>query len=866
MRRSVVGAARAKAVLAIAAIGLFGLTVTSPAAAQAPRVSASCSAVAAGQFRCFALKRTDLKQALTLGPAVTPSGYGPADLRSAYHLPTSTTATTVAVVDAYNDPTAESDLARYRTQYGLPPCTTANHCFRKVNQSGTTSPMPVANAGWAGEISLDLDMVSAICPTCHILLVEARDPSDNLFRAVERARLMGAKYISMSWGGSEDGSENAYDAEYFNHPGVVYTASSGDDGYPAGASYPSSSRYVVSVGGTSLRRASGTRGWTESVWHGAGSGCSHVVTKPSFQVGVTPCSHRGETDVSAVADPQTGVAVYQAGHWYVYGGTSASAPIIAAVYALAGPPGPTDRPGSYPYRHRADLNDVTSGNNGRCSPAVLCTGHAGWDGPTGLGTPRGTAAFTAVNQVTITSPGSRVGIVGTAASLQIRAADSMPGQTLTYRASGLPAGLAIDSSTALVSGTATTTHTYRVTVTATDTTKASGSVSFIWAISGGSGAFASLPSSRILDTRTGNGVPKAAIRAGHSVTVQIASRGGVPVSGASSVAIALSVVTPSANGWVTAAAYGSPASTATVINFIRGQSLTDLALVPLSAGGRITFTNHSGSTIHLAGDLTGYYLGGAPTLAGAFKSVPSRRVLDTRTATGVPKAAIKAGHTATVQIAGRAGVPASGASAVAIAVTVVAPAADGWLTAWPHDPGARTASIVSFRHRQSMTDFVVLPIGADGKISFANNSASTIQLTGDLTGYYLSGAGSPAMSGGFASLVPYRVLDTRTGKGTPKAAIRAGASVTVRIIGRGGVPGSGASAVAIAVAVVQPAATGWLGATANGSTATIVNFGRGQSLTVLALIPLGAGGEITFTNHSAATIRLAADLTGYALP
>ena len=865
MRRSVVGAARAKAVLAIAAIGLFGLTVAAPAVAQVPAASANCGAVAAGQFRCFALRRTDVRQPLALSPAASPRGYGPGDLRSAYRLPSSTSTATVAVVDAYDDPRAESDLGKYRSQYGLPPCTTANRCFRKVNQSGATSPMPMANAGWAGEISLDLDMVSAICPTCHILLVEAQNAGDSLFSSVERARLMGAKYISMSWGGSEDGSENAYDARYFNHPGVVYTASSGDDSYSAGASYPSSSQYVVSVGGTSLRRASGSRGWTESAWNGAGSGCSRYVTKPAFQVGVNPCSHRGETDVSAVADPGTGVAVYQSygySGWTAYGGTSVSAPIIAAVYALAGTPGSTDHPGSYPYRHRADLNDVTSGNNGKCSLAVLCNAATGWDGPTGLGTPNGTGAFTAANTVSVANPGSQVGVAGNAVSLQIHATDSQAGQSLTYHASGLPDGLAIDPSTGLISGIPTTTRTYQATIAATDTTQVSGWLSLTWAISGGSGAFAALPSSRILDTRTGTGVPKAAVPAGHSITVQIAGRAGVPISGASAAALSVSVVTPAAGGWVSVAAYGSPRSSATIINFVRGQNLTDLALVRLGASGRITLTNHSGSTIHLTADLTGYYLSGTPTLAGAFRPVPASRVLDTRTGNGVARALVKARHTVTVQIAGRGGVPAAGASAVAIAVTVVQPAADGWLTAWAGPPGARKASVVSFRHGQSMTDFVVVPVGADGKISFANNSASTIKLTGDVTGYYLSGAGA-AMSGGFAALEPARVLDTRTGNGAPTAAIGAGKSVRVQITGRGGVPASGASAVAIAIAVVQPGATGWLSATANGSTATVVNFSRAQSLTAVALVPLSASGQITFTNHSAATIKLVGDLTGY---
>src|SRR5205823_1935460 len=214
--------------------------------------------------------------------------------------------------------------------------------------------------------------------------------------AVNTAVSLGAKYVSNSYGGSEDGTENTSDSSYFHHPGVAITASTGDSGY--GISYPASSQYVTAVGGTSLSRSSSSRGWSESAWSDAGSGCSSSVAKPSFQNVTTGCSKRADSDVSAVADPQTGVAVYQTyggSGWAVYGGTSASSPIIAAVYALAGTPGSSDTPAAYPYSHTGNLYDVTSGSNGSCSPSVLCTAGAGWDGPTGLGTPNGTTTFTA---------------------------------------------------------------------------------------------------------------------------------------------------------------------------------------------------------------------------------------------------------------------------------------------------------------------------------------------------------------------------------------------------------------------------------------------------------------------------------------
>jgi N-acetylneuraminic acid mutarotase len=372
---------------------------------QAAGYSAACGqATAKHKFTCFALKRTDVKEQKALAPNATPAGYGPSDIQSAYDLPAATASPTVAVVDAFDDPKAESDLGVYRAQYGLPACTTANGCFTKVAQDGSTnypSPSPAVD-DWTSESSLDLDAVSAACPACHILFVEAdSDNGDSLPTAVETARTMGAKFISMSWGGQEDGTENSSDEQVFDHPGVVYAASSGDDGYSAGPIYPSTSKYVVSVGGTSLERSSGsTRGWAESAWGGAGSGCSQDVTKPTWQSDNTACTTRADTDISAVADPETGLAIYNSytdSGWDVYGGTSLSAPLITSMYALAGTPVPGTSPVAYPYddpSRASDLSDVTSGSNGACSPSQLCQSGPGWDGPTGLGTPHGVGALT----------------------------------------------------------------------------------------------------------------------------------------------------------------------------------------------------------------------------------------------------------------------------------------------------------------------------------------------------------------------------------------------------------------------------------------------------------------------------------------
>ncbi|WP_329462118.1 putative Ig domain-containing protein [Streptomyces sp. NBC_01431] len=487
------------AALSAAALVTGGLIAVAPSVAaatdsgsQPAHTQRLCAQPAkAGMMSCLALARTDVQHHLGISPAAAPSGYGPTDLQSAYALSASAgSGATVAIVDAQDDPNAESDLATYRSQYGLPACTTANGCFKKVDQNGGTS-YPTADSGWAGEISLDVDMVSAVCPQCHILLVEATSATmDDLGTAVNRAVTMGAKYVSNSYGGSEDSTDPTSDSSYFNHPGVAITVSSGDSGY--GVEYPAASQYVTAVGGTSLSRASNSRGWSESVWgtssggQGAGSGCSAYDPKPSWQKD-TGCAKRAVADVSAVADPATGLAVYdsyQASGWNVYGGTSASSPIIASVYALAGTPAAGTAPASYPYAHPGSLNDVTSGANGSCSPAYLCTAGAGYDGPTGLGTPNGTAAFTGGtstgNTVSVANPGNQSTQVNTAASLQMKATDSDSSQSLTYSATGLPAGLSINASTGLISGTPTTAGSSNVTVTAKDSTNASGSTSFTW--------------------------------------------------------------------------------------------------------------------------------------------------------------------------------------------------------------------------------------------------------------------------------------------------------------------------------------------------------------------------------------------------
>lgn len=370
-------------------LGGFGLAfaltllVSAPAHAARPATADLCGPVLPGYMHCDS---TVVKRHTPAARSAVLSWYGPADIQNAYDL-TSVAALygadqTVAVVDAYDLPTAESDLALYRSHFGLPPCTTANGCFKKVNQAGGTSSYPAPNAGWGGEIALDLDAVSATCPHCHILLVEATSDSfANLATAVNRAALMGATQISNSYGSDEWSSEGSAEP-YYNHPGIAVTVSSGDDGY--GVQYPAASRYVTAVGGTSLVKDPGARGWLETAWAGAGSGCSAYIGKPSWQTD-SSCSTRSVADVSAVADPNTGIATYNSNDgWQQVGGTSLASPVVAAAYALTGS---TASAAGFAYSNPTWFNDVTSGSNGTCPITYWCTAGIGFDGPTGIGTP-----------------------------------------------------------------------------------------------------------------------------------------------------------------------------------------------------------------------------------------------------------------------------------------------------------------------------------------------------------------------------------------------------------------------------------------------------------------------------------------------
>ena len=390
MRRRVV-------VLALAATALATLPAVTGSASAAPADTTRgeqrvCAHAPTGVAACDAHVRT--RGAEPDATTSFQSGYTPAQLRSAYGLTALSGTTTVAVVDAYAHPSAAADLDVYRRQFGLGTAT-----LTQFNQDGGPIDTVSGNTGWGQEEMLDLEMVSAICPTCPIIYVGANSASfADLAKAVNTAVNKGAKVVSNSYGAAEFNGETTY-ASAYSHTGVAITVSSGDSGY--GAQVPAAFNTVTAVGGTTLTLTNGLRS-SETVWSGAGSGCSAYISKPSWQKD-SSCSRRTIADVAAVADPATGVAVYDSygstggANWYVFGGTSVAAPIIGGIYGLTGA-STAGTPTTLAYTNKANLFDVTSGSNGRCvrgkssAAAYLCTGVSGYDGPTGNGTPNGSLA------------------------------------------------------------------------------------------------------------------------------------------------------------------------------------------------------------------------------------------------------------------------------------------------------------------------------------------------------------------------------------------------------------------------------------------------------------------------------------------
>jgi hypothetical protein len=365
--------------------------------ATSPPTTPVCGLPLVGGTACGAIRRLDIIPALGLLASSIP-GFQPSDLTEAYvyGAPAGAgTGQTIGIVVANNDPNADSDLAVYRSTFGLPACRQATGCLRIVNGASASAALPAPDQNWAQETSIDLDMASAICPNCKLLLVEAPSPDiESLTSAMQMAVTLGATVVSNSYTTPETATVAADNAKW-NHPGVPIVAGAGDSGY--GVGWPASSSYVTAVGGTTLLPILSGLAWLELAWSDTGSGCSKYIAKPAWQKD-SGCKMRTVVDTAAVANPTPGVAVYDTyfstpslAGWNVFGGTSVATPIIAATYALAGN-GKSVSNASGLYANPAKFNDILLGANALCL-TYLCTAGIGYNGPTGLGTPNGAGAF-----------------------------------------------------------------------------------------------------------------------------------------------------------------------------------------------------------------------------------------------------------------------------------------------------------------------------------------------------------------------------------------------------------------------------------------------------------------------------------------
>jgi hypothetical protein len=836
----------------------------------------ACGSVQPGFDRCL-----ELVDAPPPGfhPTAGGLGYAPSDLQSAYNLPSATNGAgrTIAVVDAYNDPDAEADLDVYRANYGLPACTTANGCFKKVNQSGGTS-YPADSVTWAGEISLDLDMVSAICPKCHILLVEAVIPySTDLGIAEDEAATLGATEISNSYGGPEGSFDQPTD-HFYDHPGIAITVGSGDDGY--GVNYPAASPYVTAVGGTNLQPSGGARGWTESAWGntgdgGAGSGCSNYESRPSWQSSnpniTAVCGHRATADVSAVADPNTPVVDYDSygsSGWGLAGGTSASTPIIAGVFALTSNASAFGT--GYLYSHTAGLYDVTTGSNGSCGGSALCTATTGWDGPTGLGTPNGINAFGTGGKPIISAVVPAAGPVG-------------GGQTVTVLGSGFAAGMTATIGGTAVTPSAVTADSFQlvtppgtpgyVQVQATTTLGASLLTAQTGYIYTGLSNYTALATPfRILDTRSSSCVQCSggALVAGATRTVGITTytdpktHESVP-GDATAVVINVTAVAGTATSLLAVYPAGTGRPTASNLNFAQGTVIPNLVTATLGQSGSITIYNADG-TVNVVADVEGYFEPDASSdITGQFHAIAPVRVCDTRSTSSTvacrTHGALVGSNPLIVDVTTGGGIPSNGNAAAAVLnITGVSGTALTYLSVFPTTSTGTCAFSGSAAPKFSTLNLaagtveanrVVVglgpasPGGNDTSVC-VYNAAGTINVVLDANGWF---GGSTAGAGDqYQAIGPSRICDTRSGSGRPCAGEAIGPKGVdlVAVAGIGGIPTAGSSSPPLAIianltAIAPTAGTYMTAYPANLSTnplASDISANPGEVLSNLVVVQL----------------------------
>ena len=764
-------------------------------ASPAP-VREMCPDVPAGMAQCFALSLvpgggTAVPAASTPSP-VPVGGFTPAQLVGAYGLPTGGSegsGRTIALVEAYDTPTAESDLAAYRTQYGLAACTTANGCFRRVNELGVAGNYPTGDsdtkAGWQYETALDIEMASAICPNCKILLVEANsEVMADLLQAEATAVSLGADAISNSYGSEEFPAEVAADT-YFNHPGIVVTAATGDCGYKCkgSAEYPAASPYVVAVGGTTLAQDSSSRGWSESAWGGSGSGCSVYEPRPSWQFNAG-CPGRMVADISAVANPSTGVAVVSGGGWSIAGGTSVASPIVAASFMLGGGVGASDYPAAYLYATRAGIDDVVNGSNNvfnNCTVAVLCTGMVGFDGPTGLGSIYGTTSLVAPSASTYYPLSSPVRLVdsrnGTGlngrSSSEVSRWFTVTGGAIPDDATAVTGNLTVTDQTsqgwlyvgpdpAAVPGSSTLNfptgdvRANNVTVKL-ETGNVSGvnrgvlfvdfvaprlgptaqvvfDVTGYFAADTSGATYHPLDPTRILDTRNGTGFGGQVV-SGTPRALQVKGTGVIP-DNAIAVTGNLTVTNQGSKGWLAIGPDSSSVPSSSNLNFPTGDNRANGVTAKLDPNGKlwVAYVVPGGTyATDVIFDLTGYYT--ADTTGAAYFSVSPNRILDTRVPIGLSGRFITKVHRAFTVVGGS--IPAT-ATAVTGNLTATGQSSQGWLYVGPQMVDLPGSSTLNFPYGDNRANGVTVGLnGTQLSATFvAPRAGNSTQVIFDVTGYF----------------------------------------------------------------------------------------------------------------------------------
>ena len=384
------------------------------------------------------------------------------------------------------------------------------------------------------------------------------------------------------------------------------------------------------------------------------------------------------------------------------------------------------------------------------------------------------------------------------------------------------------------------------------------------AAAAGPGGFTSVAPTRVLDTRLGVGATRAAVASGATVTPKVTGVGAVPASGVSAVVVTLVATDSSAAGYITGYASGGTRPSTSSVNFDAGDTVSNLAVLPVGTDGRIALYNGSPGSTHIVADVAGYFASGTPGAAG-FGSVAPTRVLDTRTALGAPNAPVPAGGTVTPRVVGTGGVPSSGVAAVVVNLTVTEAQQSGFVTGYPNGAGRPLASSVNFDAGRTAANLAILPVGGDGRIALYNGAPGAAEFVADVSGYFMSG--TPTV-GGFGAVVPTRVLDTRLGQGASRAMVSGGSTIAVKVTGTAGVPSSGVASVVVNLTVTEPWAAGYITGYANGSQrppTSNVNFDAKQTTSTLAVLPVGTDGRIALYNGAPGATQLVADIAGYSL-